>query len=137
METSTKEITLHIIHPMYLRESIERKLIKRFGKLYINMYRTNLSMHAIDNSLMNQPFTIPSLFFIGYDRKIHAPVHHRSEDVGLRKGLSILLSNPCFRAVGRDEDDRQLLVVCLCHGRVEVEQCRTRCDADGDWFGAL
>ena len=133
METATKEIALHIIHPVSFRKFIYRKLIERFGKLYINMYRSYLSMHAIDDSLMYQPFTMPRLFLVGNDRKIHAPVHHRSEDVGLRKGLSILLSYPGFGSVGRNHDDRYLLIICLADSRIEIEQCRTGSDAYCHW----
>ena len=47
METAAKEIGLHVIHPMSFRKLIYRKLIKRFRKLDIDMYRTYLAMYKL------------------------------------------------------------------------------------------
>ncbi len=79
-------------------------------KLNIDMYRTYLAMHTVDNRFVHQPFAIPCLLLIGYNRKIHTPVDHRPKDIGLWQGLSILLSDPGFRSISRNHDDRQFLI---------------------------
>ena len=55
-------------------------------------------------------------------RQVDTPVHHLSEDVGLRKGLPVLLTYPRLGAVGRDDDDGQLLIVGLGDGGLDIEQ---------------
>ena len=130
METAAKEIGLHVIHPMSFRQLVYRKLIERFRKLDIDMYRTYLAVHAVDDRFMHQPFTIPSLLLVGYDWKIHTSVHHRTEYMSLRQGLSILLAYPSLRSICRNDDDWQLLIISLTDCRIEIEQCRAGSNTD-------
>ena len=49
----------------------------------------------------------------------------------LRQCLSVELVYPCFRAVGRDNHQRHMLIPRLGYGRCQIEQCRTRRDTYG------
>ena len=54
------------------------------------------------------------------------------EGSGLAQRLSVELVNPLGGAVGRDDDERLVLIVGLGHGGREVEQGRAAGDADDD-----
>ena len=127
--------SLDIIYPMGVGELLASELIERLLNRDVDMYRSYFSMRTVDDSLVNQTFAMPSLFvmkaiLLSYiiircnDGKIYASVDHVSKDVGLWHGLSILLSNPSFRSVGRDEDDGKFLVIGFHYSRIQVCQSR-------------
>ena len=96
------------------------------------MYGTYLAMNTVDDRLIDLSLAKPALVIAVDNRKINTPIDQRAEDIGLRQGLSILLTYPFRWSVGRDEDDRQLLIVSLRYGRMQIEQSRTRGDAYGN-----
>ena len=74
----------------------------------------------------------PASFRVGGFGQGDAPEHERSERTRLRERLSVLLVDPGERSVGRDHDERHVLIERLRHGWQEVEQSRSGGHAEGD-----
>ena len=70
---------------------------------------------------------------IGFDFwKIHRLADPRFQGAWLAERLTVELVNPLSGAVGRDDDERLVLIMSLGHSGSHIEQCRTAGDADHD-----
>lgn len=66
-----------------------------------------------------------------------AALDQSAKDFALRKGLSILLPDPCLRAIGCDDEQRNLPIVGFGNGGVKIERGTARGDDDGHALLAL
>ena len=124
----------HIVYPVGMGELLLGELVEGFGDVYVDVHGARLAVHAVDDGLVGLSLAIPCLLVVHLGRgrvvyyircnhrQVDTPVHHLSEDVGLRKGLPVLLTYPRLGAVGRDDDDGQLLIVGLGDGGIDIEQ---------------
>ena len=134
VESASVETGPHIVYPVGMGELLLGELVEGFGDVYVDVHGARLAVHAVDDGLVGLSLAIPCLLVVHpgrgrvvyyircNHRQVDTPVHHLSEDVGLRKGLPVLLTYPRLGAVGRDDDDGQLLIVGLGDGGIDIEQ---------------
>lgn len=72
--------------------------------------------------LIDEAVAVPFVFFTLHFRQVDRFFHQASEYTRLRECLPVHLSDPCGRAVGRNDDKRHLLVECFGYGWVDIEQ---------------
>ncbi len=64
MERAAEEVGMHIVEPSGMGQILRRKLIERFGYLYVDVYGAYLAVHAVEHGLMHHAFAIPCLFVV-------------------------------------------------------------------------
>ena len=84
--------------------------------------------------LIHQAVAIPAAFLVMRLRQGNGLTDEAAEGIGLWQRLAVELVNPLWRTIGRDDDERTMLIICLCHSRSEVQQRRTTGDTNGDWL---
>ena len=78
-------------------------------------------MVQLEQSLIDEAVAVPAVF-VGMDfGQIDGAFHQRTEDAGLRKGLPVHLTDPGSRAVGGNHYQRDLLIVSLGDGGVDIQ----------------
>ena len=92
------------------------------------MYGTGIIGHRVKQRLVDKTVAIPFVSLVQRNGATDEP----AQSTRLRQCLSVKLVNPRFRAVGTDDDERQVLIPSLSHGRSQVEQGRATGDTDDD-----
>ena len=110
--------TYHALSRQLSRAHVEERLCDR----HIDVNRPPAVVRHLHQSLIDQSVAIPSLLLRVHIRQADALLHQPTEHPRLRHRLSVHLSYPSRWSVCRDDDQRHLLVVSLCHSRMEVEQ---------------
>ena len=105
---------------------IKRK--ERFGDGNVDMDGTGIVGHRIQQRLVDKTVAVPFVSLGQRNRATDEP----AQSTRLRQGLSVKLVYPRLRAVSTDNDERQVLIPRLGHGRSQIEQCRTTGDTDDD-----
>ena len=111
-------ITLDDAH---LRQLLGGEAEERLRNRDVDVHRSLAMMVQLEQSLIDEAVAVPAVF-VGMDfGQIDGAFHQRTEDAGLRKGLPVHLSNPSCRAVGGNHYQRDLLVVSLSDGGVDIQ----------------
>ena len=94
------------------------------------MYRTSRTIPAFQQSLINQPVTIPPAFLIGRLWQCDSLANESSERIRLRQCLSVQLINPLRWSICRDHNQRDMLIIRLCNRRCQIQQGGSTGNAD-------
>ena len=105
---------------------------QRFADGDIDVYRSAALQHAGIQRLVDKPVAVPPLFVVVRFGQRDALADMGCQRPLLVDGLSVLLVDPLCRSVGREDDQRPVLVAGFGDGRCRIEQCRSGRDADGD-----
>ena len=95
------------------------------------MHRTLSVVVQLEQGFVDEPVAVPFIL-LGMDfGQVDGAFDQCPEDARLRHRLPVHLPDPSRRAVGRDDDERHLLVERLRDGGVHVRQRAARRAADG------
>ena len=108
------------------------KLKQRFTDRDIDVNRTKTMMPDRQQGLIYQTVAVPAFLVVTRFRQTDSLPDKAPQRIRLRQRLTILLVNPLWRSVGRNNNQRHLLVICLGHGGQQIEQCRTTGDTNSD-----
>ena len=121
----------------HFRQCVRRKLKQRFGNRNVDMYRSFPMMFRFQQGFVHQTIAIPFIFFRMNLREVDRLLDQILKNTGLRQGLSIHLSDPGSRTVGRNNHQRNILIKCFRHSRMKIEQRRAGSTTDGSRFAAI
>ena len=83
------------------------------------MYRSM----SFNQRLVNQSVTIPTFLLIMRLRQGNSLTHKATKRIRLWQGLPIKLIYPQLRTIGTDHHHRLMLIVCLSHSGIKIQQC--------------
>lgn len=113
----------------YLGKWFRSELIEWFCDRYVDVDGAEGVVCTFEQSFVDETVAMPLFRCVVTFWKRHTGFCHLSEDVGLWKGLSVHLSDPCCGTVSRKDDEGYLLVEGFANSRVQIGQSRTGCDA--------
>ena len=87
---------------------------------------------AYNKCLIDQTVAIPTTLCISNLGQAYTTLDETAKGIGLWQCLTIKLVYPLWGTVGRNHNQRNVLVISLCHSRSQVQQCGTTGDTDGD-----
>ena len=97
-------------------------LKQRLRQSDINLYRSALAMRAFQYRFVHHAVAIPFVFFGKDFGQMHTFLYQRTKHARLRQRLAVHLSDPGLRTIGRNHNQREMLIKGLAHGRMDIQQ---------------
>ena len=87
-----------------------------------------------DEGLIDEAVAIPARLFIMRFWQRDGFPNETPQRIRLWQRLTIELVNPLLWTVSRDDDQGNVLIICLSNSRCQIQQCRAAGDTDGNRF---